>query len=82
MDLAAAVLAAGGSAVRAPASARVGRDEPEFTRVSDDASLAAIVEREWRAAGDRTVAVITPRAGHAVGRRPGARRAAGGRRHR
>jgi DNA helicase IV len=73
MDLAAAVLAAGGSAVRAPTSARVGRYEPEFTRVADaiDAStslsaIAAIVGREWHTAAGGTVAVITPRGGHAA----------------
>jgi DNA helicase IV len=70
MDLAAAVLAAGGSSVRAPTSARVGRHEPEFTQLADDVfsstALAEIVEREWRAAGAGTVAVITPRAGHDV----------------
>jgi DNA helicase IV len=65
MDLAAAVLAAGGSAVRAPTSARVGLDDPAITRVADDQALPAIVEREWRDAGEGTVAVITPRAGHA-----------------
>jgi DNA helicase IV len=66
MDLAAAVLAAGGSSVQAPTSARVGRYEPEFTAVQDalGASLAEIVEQEWRRAGDGTVAVITPRSGH------------------
>ncbi|MDT4915032.1 MAG: hypothetical protein QOC66_4160 [Pseudonocardiales bacterium] len=68
MDLAAAVLAAGGSSVRAPASARVGRYEPEFSHLADgvlgSAELAAIVEREWRTAGEGTVAVITPRSGH------------------
>jgi superfamily I DNA/RNA helicase len=65
MDLAAAVLAAGGSAVRAPTSARVGLDDPAITRVADGQALPAIVEREWRDAGEGTVAVITPRAGHA-----------------
>jgi DNA helicase IV len=68
MDLAAAVLEASGSSVRAPVSARVGRHDPEFTQLSEDvfgsAALAQIVERERRAAGDGTVAVITPRAGH------------------
>jgi DNA helicase IV len=68
MDLAAAVLAAGGSAVRAPESARVGRYEPEFSHLAAgglaSAELAGIVEREWRTAGEGTVAVITPRAGH------------------
>ncbi len=68
MDVAAAVLAAGGSSVRAPASARVGRYEPQFTHADDAAAtspeLAHIVEDEWRAAGPGTVAVITPRASH------------------
>jgi DNA helicase IV len=70
MDVAAAVLAAGGSSARAPASARVGRYEPQFSRVDDDAAaspeLAGIVEDEWRAAGAGTVAVITPRGSHDV----------------
>jgi DNA helicase IV len=70
MDLAASVLAAGGSSVRAPRSARVGREEPRFSRVDGDiyasASLAEIVRREWDNTGDGTLAVITPRAGHDV----------------
>jgi DNA helicase IV len=68
MDLAAAVLAGGGSSVLAPTSARVGRYEPEFTRLDaegyDSSALAEIVEREWHLAGEGTVVVITPRAGH------------------
>ena len=68
MDLAAAVLAAGGSSVRAPQSARVGRHEPEFTRLDDTVftapDLAKIVEEEWTAAGGGTLAVLTPSAGH------------------
>jgi DNA helicase IV len=68
MDLAASVLAAGGSSVRAPASARVGRHDPEFSCVEDEVfsstDLASIVEREWRATGEGTMVVITPRAGH------------------
>ena len=68
MDLAAAVLAAGGSSVRAPASARVGRHRPRFTRldrpVAGSDELAAIVAAQWREARPGTVAVITPRAGH------------------
>ncbi|MBE7189476.1 MAG: AAA family ATPase [Jatrophihabitans endophyticus] len=64
MDLAAAVLAASGSSVAAPTSARVGRDEPQFTRLTDLDGLAGIVEDEWRRAGDGTVAVITSRAAH------------------
>ncbi|MDT4931116.1 MAG: hypothetical protein QOF92_3983 [Pseudonocardiales bacterium] len=68
MDLAAAVLAAGGSSVRAPTSARVGRYEPQFTPVDEELftsnTLAEIVTQEWRATGEGTVAVITPRAGH------------------
>jgi DNA helicase IV len=68
MDLAASVLAAGGSSVQAPTSARVGRFEPEFSRLDSDVydspDLAKIVEREWRTAGEGTVVVITPRAGH------------------
>jgi DNA helicase IV len=68
MELAAAVLAAAGSTVRAPDSARVGRYEPAFTRIAADAmaELADIVRQEWQAAGEGTVAVITPRAGHAA----------------
>jgi DNA helicase IV len=73
MDLAAAVLAAGGSAVRAPTSARVGRHEPEFTRAaaavdspSSLTAIAAIVEREVQAADGGTVVVITPRSGHSA----------------
>ncbi len=69
MDLAAAVLKAGGSSVAAPTSARVGRFSPEFTRldgpVYSSAELAAIVAEQWRQAGEGTVVVITPRAGHA-----------------
>jgi DNA helicase IV len=68
MDVAAAVLAAGGSSVRAPTSARVGRYEPQFSRVQGEAAtspeLARIVEDEWRLAAPGTVAVITPRASH------------------
>jgi DNA helicase IV len=68
MDLAAAVLAAGGSSVRAPVSARVGRYQPEFSQIDGvtlgSAELATIVEREWRTVGEGTVAVITPREGH------------------
>jgi DNA helicase IV len=68
MDLATAVLAAGGSSAQAPTSARVGRYEPQFTAVGADAcsssALAAIVEREWQQAGEGTVVVITPRSGH------------------
>jgi len=65
MDLAASVLAAGGSSVRAPSSARIGRHEPEFTRIESDlGGLAEIVESEWRAADPGTVVVITPRDVH------------------
>lgn len=68
MDLAAAVLAAAGSSVRAPASARVGRYDPQFTRTSGAAAvsgeLADIVQDEWKAAGEGTVAVITSGAEH------------------
>ena len=68
MDLAAAVLAAAGSSVRAPTSARVGRYEPTFSRIDRDvfhsSALAEIVAREWEATGDGTVVVITPRKGH------------------
>lgn len=66
MDLAASVL---DDPATAPASARIG-DEPEFTELPGDVTtapeLAAIVEREWRRADPGTVAVITPRAGHAA----------------
>ncbi len=68
MDLAAAVLAASGSSVRAPTSARIGRDEPRFTRVEDDPTrsdvLAEIVRAEWSINGSGTLVVITPQAGH------------------
>lgn len=68
MDLAAAVLRAAGSTVRAPTSARVGQHEPQFTRVGDEPytadALAGIVAAEREAAGAGTVAVITPVAGH------------------
>jgi DNA helicase IV len=65
MDLAAAVLHAGGSPVRAPTSARVGKDDPQLTRVGSlEAELPGLVDGEWRAAGDGTVAVITPRGTH------------------
>lgn len=68
MDLAAAVLAAAGSSVRAPASARVGRHEPQLTRTAGPAAvsaeLAGIVVDEWKAAGEGTVAVITSVAEH------------------
>ncbi|WP_375492433.1 HelD family protein [uncultured Jatrophihabitans sp.] len=69
MDLAAAVLAASGSSVAAPASARRGRHDPEFTQLDEaagtSASLVDVVERERRAAGEGTLAVITSRAEHA-----------------
>ncbi|MBN9620956.1 MAG: ATP-binding domain-containing protein, partial [Actinobacteria bacterium] len=65
MDLAASVL---DDPAIAPTSARVGRDEPEFTRldaaVATAPELASIVEREWRRAQPGTVAVITPQALH------------------
>ncbi|MGN6608313.1 MAG: HelD family protein [Jatrophihabitans sp.] len=64
MDVAAAVLRASGSSVQAPTSARVGRHEPEGTRVSSLDALGAIVRVVWEGAGDGTVVVITPRAAH------------------
>ena len=68
MDLAASVLKAGGSSVQAPRSARVGRHEPEFTRLAGALftapELAKIVEQEWRGANGGTVAVLTPLDGH------------------
>ena len=68
MDLAASVLKANGSSVTAPQSARVGRDEPQFTRLESPvftaAELGAIVEQEWKAAAGGTVAVLTPVDGH------------------
>jgi DNA helicase IV len=65
MDLAGSVLKAGGSTVSAPTSARVGRHEPEYSRVASMVeTLPAIVSSEWQAAGEGTVAVITPRASH------------------
>jgi DNA helicase IV len=70
MDVAARVLAAGGSSVEAPASARVGRYAPEFTRLDDDVfgsdGLGSIVATEWKMALEGTVVVITPAAHHAV----------------
>ncbi|MEO6886619.1 MAG: AAA family ATPase [Jatrophihabitantaceae bacterium] len=69
MDVAAAVLAAGGSLVRAPRSARIGRYEPEFSRVVDafaSPALVDIVRREWQDAAGGTIAVITPRSAHAT----------------
>ncbi len=71
MDLAASVLAAGGSTVQAPRSARIGRYVPAFIRVDDgnigsSAALADLALAEWqfvqREGG--TVAVITPTALH------------------
>jgi DNA helicase IV len=65
MDLAASVLEAGGSSVRAPDSARLGRYAPRLTAVASVVdALPALVEQEWRAAGEGTVAVITPRGSH------------------
>ena len=55
MDVAAAVLRAGGSRVEAPTSARVGRHEPEVTPVPSLAPLGEIVRSEWRRAGEGTV---------------------------
>ncbi len=70
MDLAAAVLAAGGSSVRAPTSARIGRDEPQFTHVdtvpATSPILTDIVADEHRRAGEGTVAVITSVAAHSA----------------
>lgn len=71
MDLAASVLAAAGSAAKAPTSARIGRYEPEATALpaADDAALAAIagvVAREHEITGEGTVVVVTPRAQHAA----------------
>ena len=68
MDVAAAVLGAGGSSVQAPTSARVGRHDPRFTHVDDAAAtspdLGRVVEDERRLAAPGTVAVITPRHSH------------------
>ena len=68
MDLAAAVLAAGGSSVRAPTSARIGRDEPQFSHVDVDPAgspvLTEVVADEHRRAGEGTLAVITSAAAH------------------
>jgi DNA helicase IV len=74
MDLAAAVLAAGGSTVTAPTSARVGRRTPAFTRLAPDpvagtpdlVGLSRIVADEYALAQPGTLAVITTRAAHAA----------------
>ena len=59
MDLAAGVLAAAGSSVVAPTSARIGRHEPRFDRVPDvTAALAGVVADEADAVGAGTIAVI------------------------
>lgn len=65
MLLAGKVLAAGGSSVAAPTSARVGRYEPEFTQVPSVApALAGVVAAEHAAVGDGTLAVIVPVGAH------------------
>ncbi len=68
MDIAAAVIHAGGVPVKVPTSARVGRTDPSFTLVSGEAatsvSLAEVVRAEWTQVGEGTVAVITSRAAH------------------
>jgi len=66
MDLAAQVLEAAGSSVRAPSSAREGRHEPQFVRVPADATaeLGAAVASAWRETGEGTLAVITAPAAH------------------
>ena len=68
MDLAAQVLEAAGSSVRAPSSAREGRHEPQFVRVPADATaeLGAAVASAWRETGEGTLAVITAPADHAA----------------
>ena len=68
MDLAAAVLAAGRTAVRRPTSARVGRHPPQFSRLDSSALPTRRGWRgssldEWQATGDGTLVVIAPRAG-------------------
>ncbi|GAB2481617.1 HelD family protein [Jatrophihabitans fulvus] len=67
MDLAAAVLAAAGSSVKAPTSARVGRHEPDFTRVRANELAGAVSDAAaaaWHESRPGTVAVITPAAAH------------------
>ncbi|HEY3737679.1 MAG TPA: ATP-binding domain-containing protein [Jatrophihabitans sp.] len=70
MRIAASVLAASGSSTQAPASARIGRDEPRFTRVQGDVAtspvLADLARAEWnRIIDEGTVAFITPASLHA-----------------
>ena len=73
MDLAAAVLAAGGSSVLAPSSARIGHWDPVFVCTDGDPAtsqeLAAAVREEWEliAHGEAgTVAVLTDASRHAA----------------
>jgi DNA helicase IV len=71
MSLAAAFLAASGSEIEAPTSARVGREEPLIVHVADDLAtsdvLAERAQAEWgRIAEEGTVAFITPSAMHAT----------------
>ena len=68
MDLAARVLDAAGSSVRAPSSPREGRHEPVFARVPGAAAsapvLGTLVADAWRDTGEGTLGVITARADH------------------
>ncbi len=67
MDVAAAVVRAAGLRVVVPTSARRGKYEPEYTRLAaGDPALADVVRAEWELAGEGTIAVITPRGGHAA----------------
>jgi DNA helicase IV len=63
MELAGAVVHAGGLSVRVPTSARVGRTDPLYTVVADDAAsapeLAKVARLELDAAAGGTVVVIT-----------------------
>jgi DNA helicase IV len=71
MRLAAAFLAASGSQVEAPTSARVGREEPRIVRVDSDLAtsdvLAELARDEWtRISHEGTVAFITPSSMHSA----------------
>ena len=60
MDLAAAVLAASGSDVRAPVSARVGRHEPEFSQLPGARRARPSWPRSWNANGARSATARWP----------------------
>jgi DNA helicase IV len=72
MRVAAAVMRAAGKRVAPPQSARVGRSEPQYTRLPgpvggpESELLIEVVQAEWALAGEGTIAVITSRADHAA----------------